>query len=411
MRTVRFTCATALLCLTTIMAPAQRGRRSSIGQISLPSKRVPIKTLPAPAPGAHGHPQETRSGTTPCPATNYTYSVNCGGKTTTNNSPTTGTTATPPAETAPKPANPTTTKTPSPAAPTTTRQPPPTTDQPSPRGDIPSTSKVPPVVTRGGGGSAWPVGVGVGVGVFAGTAIWSLSEQEAHQAADELSRSGPQFPESLRMSDFRVTGFAKGGWPVVVDYEAAPGTYILLTVVTQNASPAEAVLAAPQNGRRLQLLSLPLEFGTTLKTAAFSLSATASATDPTPRYLRIYGFGCGPRAVGSVAIDLLRFGPQEVSAAQPETQFGFHTHTTFDKMKAEFMQVAMVDHSIEGHLFDNKKIDRRVAEGESINDRWNAKKAQTGQIQFRVRGWMTVRSDADGGDWVSAFSPDLVFKQ
>jgi hypothetical protein len=121
---------------------------------------------------------------------------------------------------------------------------------------------------------------------------------------------------------------------VVVDYEAAPGTYILLTVVTQNASPAEAVLAAPQNGRRLQLLSLPLEFGTTLKTAAFSLSATASATDPTPRYLRIYGFGCGPRAVGSVAIDLLRFGPQEVSAAQPETQFGFHTHTTFDKMKA-----------------------------------------------------------------------------
>jgi hypothetical protein len=249
------------------------------------------------------------------------------------------------------------------------------------------------------------------VGALAGVAIWSLSEHEAQQAGEQLSRNGPQFPDSLRMSDFRVTGFAKGGWPVVVDYEAAQGTYILLTVVTQNASPAEAVLAVPQTGRRLQLLSLPLEFGTTLKTAAFSLSATASASDPTPRYLRVYGFGCGPRAVGSVAIDLLRFGPQEVSAAQPETQFGFHTHTTFDKMKAEFMQVAIVDNSIEGQLFDNKKIERRVAEGESINDQWNAKKAKTGQIQFRVRGWMTVRSDSDGGDWVSAFSPDLVFKQ
>jgi hypothetical protein len=249
------------------------------------------------------------------------------------------------------------------------------------------------------------------VGALAGAAIWSLSEHEAHQASEQLNRSGPQFPESLRMSDFRVTGFAKGGWPVVVDYEAAQGTYLLLTVVTQNASPAEAVLAVPQTGRRLQLLSLPLEFGTTLKTAAFSLTATASATDPSPRYVRIYGFGCGPRAVGSVAIDLLRFGPQQVSAAQPETQFGFHTHTTFDKMKAEFMQVAMVDNSMEGQLFDNKKIDGRVAEGESINDRWNAKKAKTGQIQFRVRGWMTVRSDGDGGDWVSAFSPDLVFKQ
>ncbi len=388
MRTVRASPVAVLLSLTAIVVPAQTGRRSSVGQISLPSKRVPIKTLPAPAPGAHGHPQETRTGTTPCPAINHTYSVNCGGSTT----------ATPPPETAPKPSNPTTTRGPSPS--------------PRPRGgDLPPTSKVPPVVTRGGGGSAWPVGVGVGVGALAGVAIWSLNEHEAHQAAEQISRNGPQFPESLRMSDFRVTGFAKGGWPVVVDYAAAPGTYILLTVVTQNASPAEAVLAVPQNGRRLQLLSLPLEFGTTLKTAAFSLSATASATDPTPRYLRVYGFGCGPRAVGSVAIDLLRFGPQEVSAAQPETQFGFHTHTTFDKMKAEFMHVAMVDHSIEGHLFDNKKIDRRVAEGESINDRWNAKKAQTGQIQFRVRGWMTVRSDADGGDWVSAFSPDLVFKQ
>lgn len=197
----------------------------------------------------------------------------------------------------------------------------------------------------------------------------------------------------------------------MVDFFAEQGTYVLLTVVTQNASPAETVLAVPQTGRRLQLLSLPPEFGTTLKTAAFSLTARASASDPTPRYLRVYGFGCGPRAVGSVAIDLLRFGPQAVTASQPETHFGFHTHTTFDKMKAEFMQVALIDNSLEGQLFDNKKIDRRVAEGESINDQWSAKKAKTGQIQFRVRGWMTVRSDNDGGDWVSAFSPDLVFKQ
>jgi hypothetical protein len=261
------------------------------------------------------------------------------------------------------------------------------------------------------GGSAWPVGIGIGVGAVAGVALWSLSEHEAHQVNEQLSRNGPQFPESLRMSDFRVTGLARGGWPVVVDYEAQQGTYVLLTVVTQGAAPAQTVLAVPQTGRRLQLLSVPPEFGTTLKSAAFSLTATASASDATPRYLRIYGFGCGPKAVGSVAIDLLRFGPQAVSAAQPETHFGFHTHTTFNKMKAEFMQVALVDNSLEGQLFDDKKIDRRVPEGESIDDQWSAKKAKTGQIQFRVRGWMTVSKDGSGGDWVSAFSPDLVFKQ
>ena len=259
--------------------------------------------------------------------------------------------------------------------------------------------------------SLYPASIGLGVGAFAGVPIWSLSENAAHDVLEQLSRNGPQFPESLRMSDFHVTGFAKGGWPVVVDYDAEPGAYVLLTVVTQNAPPAAAVLAVKQTGRRLQLLRLPAEFGTSLKSAAFSLTATASRTDSTPRYLRIYGFGCGPKAVGSVAIDQLQFGPQAVTASHPDAHFGFHTHTTFDKMKAEFMQVALVDNSIEGQLFDDRKIDHRVADGENVSDQWNSKKAKPGQIQFRVRGWMTVRSDSDGGDWVSAFSPDLVFKQ
>jgi len=259
--------------------------------------------------------------------------------------------------------------------------------------------------------SLLPAGIGIGVGALAGVVIWSLSENAAHSVREQLNRDGPQFPESLRMSDFHATGFARGGWPVVVDYDAEPGAYVLLTIVTQNAPPAEAVLAAPQTGRRLQLLRLPTEFGTSLKSASFSLTATASRTDPAPRYLRIYGFGCGPKAVGSVAIDQLQFGPQAVTSSQPDAHFGFHTHTAFDKMKAEFMQVALVDNSIEGQLFDERKINRRVAEGESVNDQWSAKKAKPGQIQFRVRGWMTVHTDSDGGDWVSAFSPDLIFKQ
>ena len=355
-----------LLCLTAAVGTPQKVRKTRIQQAPpLPSQRVPIRTLPPPPSNkSHGHPPETNSGTPPCG--NYTRAgyLNCDGV----------------------PKNP----------------------QPEPRTPPPPRYQ-PPVVNRGGHGSVWPIGIGVGA--LAGVAIWSLTEQSAHHADEQLSRNGPQFPSSLRMSDFQVTGFAKGGWPVVVDYEAEQGTYVLLTVVTQNAAPAQAVLAVPQTGRRLQLLRLPDAFGTSLKSASFSLTATNSPTDPATRYLRIYGFGCGPKAVGSVAIDQLRFGPQAVSASQPETHFGFHAHTTFDKMKAEFMQIAMVDNSIEGQTFDDKKIDRRVAEGESINDQWNAKKAKTGQIQFRVRGWMTVRSETEGGDWVSAFSPDLVFKQ
>jgi hypothetical protein len=253
----------------------------------------------------------------------------------------------------------------------------------------------------------WPVGE-----LFDPLPIASWTPSQSERAVKKLSDSGPQFSAGFNMSHFRVTGLEKGGWPVVVDYEAEPGAYVQITVVTQDAPPATAVLAVlPQPARRLQLLRLPDVFGSSLKPATFSIDAAASATDPTPRYLRIYGFGCGSKAVGSVAIDNLRFGPQAVTASDPETHFGFHTHAIFDKMKAEFIQVAFIDNTMQGQEFDNKKIDRRVTEGESINDQWNAKKARTGAIQFRVRGWMTVRSDNTGGDWVSAYSPDLVVKQ
>jgi hypothetical protein len=362
-RTYQAAFLAALLCSSSAVSVAQKEQRPlRTRQTPVPSQRVALKPLPPPPPDSHGHGPETHGGTPPCGyARLASYSPNCG-------------------------------------------------NAPAPKQTTPSRTQQPsPVVNRGGSGPGW--GLGLGVGAVAGVTIWSLSEHSANQVREQLSRSGPQFPDSLRMSDFQVTGFAKGGWPVVVDYEAEPGTYLLLTVVTQNAAPAQAVLAVPPTGRRMQLLRLPVEFGTTLKSAAFSLTATTSATDPTPRYVRVYGFGCGPKAVGSVAIDQLRFGPVAISASQPDTHFGFHAHTTFDKMTAEFMQIAMVDHSIEGQLFDNKKIDRRVAEGERVNDQWSAKKAKTGQIQFRVRGWMTVHSDEDGGDWVSAFSPDLVFKQ
>jgi hypothetical protein len=368
MRTFRSPWLVALLCLTATLASAQKPGKSRKAQIYVPSQRVPISTLPPPQSDAHGHPPDNRPGTSPCA---YTRSLGCAGSQ--------------PSDPGPKPSG-------------NTRSP-----------GSESGGRQPQLPTGGRRVPGWPVGFGVGL--FDGVPIWSLPEPAARQVNDQLNRNGPQFPESLRMSDFRVTGFAKGGWPVVVDYEAEQGTYVLLSIVTQNAPPAQAILAVPQTGRRLQLLRLPAEFGTTLKSATFSLVATSSATDLEPRYLRIYGFGCGRRAVGSVAIDELRFGPGAVSASDLQTHFGFHAHTMFDKMKAEFMQIAMVDHSIEGHLFDNKKIDRRVAEGESINEQWSAKKARIGPIQFRVRGWMTVRGDNDGGDWVSAFSPDLVVKQ
>src|SRR5262249_26076064 len=151
-------------------------------------------------------------------------------------------------------------------------------------------------------------------------------------------------------------------------------------------------------GRRLLIFNIPTTFGDALRIANISIMSTKSQSDPTFTYLRVYGIGCGPRAVGSVAIDQLRFGPQSITSSRPDTQLSFHSHTKFDNVRSEFMQINFVNNCMEGEKVDDKSINRNVNAEENVQDTWNAKKARSGQIQFRVRGWMKKENN---GDWVS----------
>lgn len=303
MRIDRATFLTALLCVEVVFACAQGQRSQRTYQApKLPDHRVVIKALPPPPPGAHGHLPDNRSGKLPCGNARLATFSDCTGS-------------------------------------NSTKQP---SDGQYSNGNQ-SNSDYP---SRGGGGGKprtpypYPRPVVLppfdyGWGIFENEPILTMPQERAQKAVEQLSQNGPQFSAAISMSNFRVTGLERGGWPVVVDYEAEPGAYVQMTIVTQGAPPAQATLAVlPQTSRRLQLLRLPDVFGASLKPATFSIDAMTSATDPTPRYLRIYGFGCGRRAVGSVAIDNLRFGPQAVTVSDPETHFGFHTHAMFDKMKS-----------------------------------------------------------------------------
>jgi len=252
------------------------------------------------------------------------------------------------------------------------------------------------------------VAIGVGVGVLAGVVLGKIAASHRANHVETLSEKGPQYPDLLHMSRFQVTGFVRGNWPLVVDYGTEAGTYAVLTIVAEGSAPVSAVLPTTLTGRTLVKLLLPASLGSSLKIADFTIRATVSHSDQHLRYFRVYGFGCGARAVGSVAIDQLKFSPGVVTASHSETQFGFHAHTSFDRVKAEFMQLEFVDQCMENKMFDAKPINRRLQENDSIQDTWNANKAHPGQIQFRVRGWMTKEA---GGDWVSAFSPDLVLRQ
>jgi len=251
------------------------------------------------------------------------------------------------------------------------------------------------------------VAIGVGAGALAGLVIYKVATHKAEHVKT-LDEKGPQFPEVLHMSKFQVTGFVKGGWPIVLDYEAQPGTNAVVIVSPEGSAPFRAILPTQATGRQQVRIQAPPNIGTELKIADFTIVSTVSPTDPRLAYFRVYGFGCGPRAIGSVAIDELRFSPAIVTASNSDTHFGFHAHTSFDRVRAEFMQLQFIDNCMENKQFDDKSINRRLQENESVEDTWNAKKSHPGQIQFRVRGWMTKDN---GGDWVSAFSPDLVLRQ
>jgi hypothetical protein len=251
------------------------------------------------------------------------------------------------------------------------------------------------------------VAIGVGAGALAGLVLYKIASHRSDHVKT-LSEKGPQFPELLHMSKFQVTGFVRGSWPVVLDYQAEPGAYALLSIAAEGAAPLTATLPTQQNGRQMVRILIPPTLGTDLKMADFTIVSTISPSDQRLAYFRVYGFGAGPRAVGSVAIDQLKFGPGVITASQPETQIAFHAHNTFDRVRAEFMQLEMIDNCLENKQFDDKPFKGRLLEDNRIEDTWSAKKAHPGQIQFRVRGWMTKDS---GGDWVSAFSPDLVQRQ
>jgi hypothetical protein len=70
------------------------------------------------------------------------------------------------------------------------------------------------------------IAIGAGLGVLLGVSIAGLARNSP--AAAMLNEHGPQFPDLLHESALHVTGFVHGGWPLVVDYEPAAGSYVVM---------------------------------------------------------------------------------------------------------------------------------------------------------------------------------------
>lgn len=267
----------------------------------------------------------------------------------------------------------------------------------------------PPVVQPRSGGSS-DVGsslAAAGGGFLAGM----LTGQLIHGSSDPaklLSDHGPQTTDLFSMSVFSVVGFVKGNWPMALDYELRePGIY-LLTVSVEGFPPFDYLLDGTKAGHFQQILTLPARFGPDTRPATCTLRALSSTPgEIRPLYFRVFGWACGNRAVGSIAIDQVRFTPAEVRPREKQMAvFGFHSHADFEKVTAEFERVALIDGNIVAKVEDRQKIDDPVRINTEISDkRWDPKKASVGQHLLQIRAWYSLNH---GGDWVIAWSPQIV---
>jgi len=258
----------------------------------------------------------------------------------------------------------------------------------------------------GRGGELAGIAAAVPVTVFVFDAI------HHHQLVNRVKDDGPQVPKAFDMNNLHITAFVADGWPIGIEY-ALPGTVPARCVITASGKKASFSLPATEGRRRIVLTKIPQGFSRRTDVADYWIHLNASPLPVSKSGwpgLRIYAVAAGPRAVGSVAIDQVIFAPTDktVHTANGDIAlFGFHSHSDFDSVKAEFQVVAPNKGRNLVSTEDTMKISP-VSEGELVkNQRWRpqAPPVRPGDHMVRIVAWRGVDR---GADWVSAFSADLV---
>lgn len=164
---------------------------------------------------------------------------------------------------------------------------------------------------------------------------------------DQLLEGGPIFPLERTPDQFAVIGLLQSGWPLVLDYRAAPGSCTQLKVVVGGQSSTSVVIDPDgRDGRHVQKLvfpadpsvekPLPARFVIWSQSPATVCTPGAPPGKPSP--LEVYGIGAGPRAVGSVAVDELQFRPALTHVQTGRVTYAFVTKYLFNRAVVDFLR-------------------------------------------------------------------------
>ena len=267
-----------------------------------------------------------------------------------------------------------------------------------------------------GGGSNWVIPALI-VGAVALFAInrhlnaEKTEQRDEHEGMQQLLQTGPQVPVQFNTSAFGIRALVRSGWPIVVDYAQHKPGRVLLRISVPGAEIVTYRLDQFGLGRHLLRFDLPPFLGDSVRPAVFALTAADAQTGAeTIDGFTVYGIGCGPRAVGSIAVDELEFNPGEVRVRNGDTaSFAFRSRSDFDNSAVEFMRITQSPDGARKRYVNGQSIGKVQRDSRVVSapeQRWNGQDEQSqisrGRHQLQVRVW------DDGGDWIGAWSDSLV---
>jgi hypothetical protein len=242
--------------------------------------------------------------------------------------------------------------------------------------------------------------------------------------SDLLDKQGPQLPPLFSMSSFAVMGFARGNWPVAIDYMLETDSLVLVVIAPEGEKPLIYRLEG-KKGHWVTKIQIPSSVGDQLRVSQYLMQTLDdSVGQVSASHMHIHGIAAGPKAVGSIGIDEVNFAPGSIRPAQHQkAQFSYHSISDFDDTEVSFVRLAKSNTgeivaaavanksmgSIAQNHFKNGDWDGSIKTGDIVKNfspelqQWLL--APHGQHVLLVRAWLRKNH---GGDFVSALSGTIV---
>ena len=252
----------------------------------------------------------------------------------------------------------------------------------------------------------------------------SAAPGESERRAEMLDKQGPQMPQLFSLSSFGVMGFSKGNWPIVVDYLLEEDSLLLVVISPEGQKPLTYRLDG-RKGHWQTRIQLPPSVGDQLRVSQYLVQTLGNNVGQvSPSHVHIHGIAAGPKAVGSIGIDQVDFGPANIRLAQHQhAQYSFHSMFDFKNTEVTIVRLAKsTDGEIVAASVGSKSMGS-ITQNARKNGEWDGSiktdqivksyppevqkwlEAPNGQHALQVRAWFGVR---DGGDWVTALSESIV---